>query len=121
MTAFTETVHDGEFLLSEADFTLSRDEITIVSGQNLVAGTVLGKITTGGKYKIYANGDGDGSQVAAGVLLNAVDATDGDKKGVIINDDAEVKGALLNWGTNDATGITAGTADLLALHIKVRT
>lgn len=45
MTILTETTHTGEFLLSEAPGSLSRDQITVLSGQNLAAGQVLGKVT----------------------------------------------------------------------------
>jgi Bacteriophage lambda head decoration protein D len=45
MTTLTETVHAGGFLVSEANGNRSRDAGTLISGQNLVAGAVLGKIT----------------------------------------------------------------------------
>ena len=120
MTAKTEAVHAEEFLISEANRFRSRENITIVSGQNLAAGAVVGKITAGGKYAIYANGASDGTQAAAGVLCQAVDASLADKAGAIIIRDAEVDGDLLGWGANDSTGITAGIADLAALNIHVR-
>jgi hypothetical protein len=120
MATKTEPVHDGEFLISEANGHQSREEITVVSGQNLVAGAVVGKITATGKYKIYDDGAVDGSEAAAGVLFGAVDAGAADKKGVIIERDAEVNGDLLNWGANNAGGITNGIADLLTKGIKVR-
>ena len=116
----TEAVHAQEFLKSEANGQRSRENITVVSGQDLVAGAVVGKITATGKYAVYDNGASDGSEAAAGVLLEAVDATDADKAGAIIIRDAEVDGDLLNWGSNDGTGVTAGIADLLALGIIVR-
>ena len=120
MTAKTEAVQAEEFLISEANRFRSRENVTIVSGQNLVAGAVVGKITAGGKYAIYANGAGDGTQTAVGVLCQAVDASLADKAGAIIARDAEVDGDLLNWGANDAAGITAGIADLLTLNVLVR-
>lgn len=118
--AQTEKVHNGEFLISEANGELSREEVTVVSGQNLVGGSVVGKITATSKYAIYDNGASDGTQAAAGVLYGAVNASGGDKIGAIIERDAEVDGDLLNWGANDGAGITAGIADLLAKNIKVR-
>lgn len=45
MTTLTEGQHAGEFLVSEDEGTLSRDTVTVLSGQNLVAGAVIGKIT----------------------------------------------------------------------------
>lgn len=44
MTILTEGVHAGEFLVSEANKTLSREQITVLSGQNLLAGAVIGLV-----------------------------------------------------------------------------
>lgn len=52
--------------------------VTIVSGQNLVAGELLGKITSGGKYTKWTSGASDGSQTVAAILVDDCDATDGD-------------------------------------------
>jgi hypothetical protein len=120
MPVQTESVHGPEFLISEAPGRRSRDEIVIVSGQNLAAGAVLGKITASGKYKDYDNAAADGSQAAAAVLYDAVDATGGDKPGVGILRDAEVDGDMLNWNAEVGGDITAGIADLLALGVLVR-
>lgn len=116
----TEKTHAGAFLMSELDGHGSRDNITIVSGQTLVAGAVLGKITSGGKYAAYNNQASDGTQAAAGILYAYTDASAGDLPAVIINMDAEVNGHLLDWGTETGADTTAGIADLLALGIKVR-
>lgn len=53
--------------------------VTIVSGQNLVAGAVLGQITTGGKYTLSASAAGDGSQTPDAILAADCDASGGDK------------------------------------------
>lgn len=115
MATMTEARRTGEFLISEASGTRSREEVTIAAAATaLVAGTVLGKITASGKYVAYANGAADGSEVAAGALYAAVADSAADQKAVIIARDAEVDGALL-------TGIDApGTVDLTALGIIVR-
>lgn len=47
MASQTESIHAGEFLVSEAPGHRSREEITVLSGQDLVAGQVLGKVTVG--------------------------------------------------------------------------
>lgn len=47
LTAVTETGHGPEFLLSEAPGNRSRDNVVIDASQTLLAGTVLGKKTTG--------------------------------------------------------------------------
>lgn len=118
--ALTETTHAGDFILSEANGNRSRDNVTIVSGQDLAAGTVLGKITASGKYTAYNNAAANGSEVAAGVLYAAVDASAADKAGVAIVRDAEVNSDQLGWSGGDSTAITAGTADLKAVGIIVR-
>jgi len=48
MTEKVETLHAAGFLISEANGNRSRDNGILVSGQNLGAGAVLGKIVTAG-------------------------------------------------------------------------
>lgn len=43
----TEPRYAGEFLVSEAPGSRSREAVTVLSGQNLLAGTVLGKVAHG--------------------------------------------------------------------------
>jgi|SRR5215212_1177451 hypothetical protein len=121
MPTLTEGKYTAESRISCTEAGRSREQITVITGQNLAAGTVVGKITASGKYTILAPAAVDGSQTAAGVLYGAVDATAADKKGVIINMDAQVNGAELTY----PGGITApqkATAinQLFALGIKVR-
>ena len=119
--ALTETLRPGEFILAEANGTISREQVTILSGQNLAAGTVVGKVSASGKYIAYDDDNADGSQTAAGILYAAVDASAADAPGVIISRDAEVADGQLVWaGTNDAGDKTAGKADLAALDIILR-
>lgn len=121
MATLTEARHAGEFILSEANGTRSREAVTVVSGQNLAAGTVVGRITASGKITAYDDDNADGSQTAVGALYAAVDASAADAPGVIIARDAEVSDVLLIWaGTNDAGDKTAGKADLVALGIIIR-
>jgi hypothetical protein len=111
--ATTEATRAGEFLLSEANGARSREPITLTGGA-FPAGQVLGKITASGKYTAYDATATDGSETAAAILYEAVDASTADATGVGVVRDAEVKGALLT--DNDA----AGTAALAALGIIVR-
>lgn len=116
----TEKRHAGDFLLSEGDGHYSRDNVTLVTGHNLQAGTVLGKITSGGKYKQYDQQAGDGSEVAAGVLYDNADSTDADVAVCIINRTAEVVATLLIWPDGSPVDVTAGIADLKAIGVIVR-
>jgi hypothetical protein len=121
MTAISEGAHPGEFILSEANGHRSRENATLITGQNLGAGAVLGKITATGKYTGYDNGAGDGSQAAAGILYAAVDATNADMDCVVIVRHAEVIGDALDFDAGmSGADQTAATADLLALGIIVR-
>ncbi len=53
--------------------------VTVATGQGVLArGTVLGKITTGGKYAKSASGSSDGSQTPDCILTEDVDATSAD-------------------------------------------
>lgn len=105
----------AEFLLSEAPGTLSRQDLTLLEGQNLTAGTVLGIVTASGKAVAYDDdGVDDGRRDAAGILLYDTDATDGDTQCVAIVRLAEVVGAKL-------TGLdSAGQTDLGGSYIIVR-
>jgi hypothetical protein len=47
MTELTEGQYKGEFLVTEAEGTLSRETVTVLSGQTLKPGHVLGKVTVG--------------------------------------------------------------------------
>lgn len=119
--ALTETGHAGGFLLSEANGARSREKITVVSGQNLKAGAVVGKITASGKYAKYDNAASNGVQAAAGILLDDVDASSADQSGVIIARDAEVNSNELVYDSGqDATAKAAAVVDLAALGILVR-
>lgn len=107
------------FVLSEAEFDRSRDEITIASGEGVLEpGTVLGKITASGKFKASVDASEDGSETAAAVLAYRVDATSADAQAVAIVRAAQVKKPELVY----VTGATAADMDaaLNAAGIIVR-
>ena len=123
MTTLTEGKHAGGFLTWEVLRDYTRETVTLASGAgNLAPGSVLGKITTGGKYTGLAPAATNGSQNAAGILWAAVDATDADAPGVVL-----VRGpAIVNRheisfpeGATEAQIATATTA-LAALGIILR-
>lgn len=112
--ALIEARRTGEFLISEANGTRSREEVTIdASAGAMVAGTVVSKLASG-KYVAYDDVGTDGSEVAAGILYRAVPDATGDQKAVIYARDCEVAQVHL-------TGYNANAkADLAALGIIVR-
>lgn len=121
MPELTEGFHTAEFVLSEANGGRSREKVTIVSGQDLVAGEVLGKVTASGKYATHDQDAVDGTEAAAGVLWEAVDASAADKEGVALVRDCEVNGTRLTWETDITAGeITTATGELAALGVIIR-
>lgn len=74
----TEGTYTPDSLIaSNADLLVGR-KVTILSGQTLVRGSVLGKITTGGKYNLSLSAAVDGSQTPDLILGEAADASGGD-------------------------------------------
>jgi hypothetical protein len=118
-----EGTHAGEFIVDEETGAgqRSRETIVIESGEKLVAGAVIAKLSTTGNYVEYDNGGADGAEIAFGVLFDAVDATGGDTDGVGLVRDCAVTGDELVWITGAVQGdIDAGTADLLKKGIILR-
>jgi Bacteriophage lambda head decoration protein D len=121
MPVLNEGRYAGEFVVSQGNGRISRETITVLSGQNLTAAAVLGKITASGKYKALDPAASDGSQTAAGILYDAMDASAADAEGVAVVRLAEVNAAELVW----PAGITAGQkttalGQLAALNIIAR-
>ena len=123
MTTLTEGKHAGGFLIWEVLRDFTRDTVTLASGAGKLApGTVLGKITTGGKFTVLTPGATNGSQNAAGLLWDGVDATDADTLGVVIlRGPAIVNRHEIVWpeGATEAQ-ITTATTALAALGIILR-
>ena len=123
MTTLTEGKHAGGFLVWEVLRDYTRETITVASGAGkLEPGTVLGKITTGGKYTGLAPAATNGSQNAAGILWDGLDATSADGQAVAL-----VRGpAILNKsevtfpaGATEAQ-MTAAITALAAVGIILR-
>ncbi|WP_337054091.1 head decoration protein [Pseudoxanthomonas sp. USHLN014] len=121
MNPITEKTRFGDFLLSEANGSYSRENEILASGQNLQAGTVLGAVTASGKYTILAPGASDGSQTAGGILLATTNASAADAAVVVVERAAEVKADALIWpaGITNAQK-TAAIAQLNTLGIVLR-
>lgn len=76
MTALNEPLNLGDLLKYEEDcLNFSRDLVTVAVGQNLELGAVVGRVTATGKVTRLDPAASDGSELAAGILLGAVDAT----------------------------------------------
>lgn len=77
--------------------------VTLLSGQNLKRGALLGKITASGKYTLSLSASSDGSQTATAVLAEDCDASGGDKLAVVY-----LRGRF------DAGAMTFGTGQTVA-------
>ncbi len=120
MPSLTEGKYKSDFLLWEADHEYSR-KVVIVDAGTYITGTVMGMITATGHYVQLAPAEGDGSQVAAGIMLHDVDASAGELEAVIINDQSLVVFDELTW-PDDITEAQQETAEaqLEAINIKER-
>jgi hypothetical protein len=116
----------GDLLKYELNGNYSRETVTLKSGTNYALGSVLGKITASGKYRLSPNAEvvGDeGAETAVAVLLEAIDATTADKTGpVVARGPAILSKAALVFDTSvdDNTKKAAKNAQLSAAGIVPR-
>jgi hypothetical protein len=123
MSTLTEGPYLSDWLREERENSFSREAITILAGSGaVVTGTVLGKITTGGKYVPLDLDASDGSQNAAGILIANVTAESGvDEAASAIVRDAGIDEDGLTWPTGISAGEkTTALAALLVLGIVAR-
>lgn len=100
----------------------SRDDAIIASGSGeLEIGTVLGVVSASGKFKPVNPDATTGEQVAAAVLLTAVDASEADADAVVLSRHATVADGGLIWPSDitDAEKASA-VAELAAVGIISR-
>lgn len=76
----TEGTYVPDQLIAGNAHLLIARKVTVISGQNLARGAVLGKITASGKYTLSASASSDGSQTPDLVLAETCDASAGDKQ-----------------------------------------
>ena len=122
MPVITEGINLGDLLKYEAPNLYSRDQVTVSAGQNLPLGAVVGLVTATGKVKQIDPSATDGSQYAAGVLMQAVDATLIDREdGLMLARHAIVADHALAWpAAITAAEKLAAIAQLKSLGILVR-
>lgn len=80
------------------DKPLIHESKTILSGQNLVRGAVLGMVTASKKYVLSLTAAVDGSQTPVGILAVDCDASGGDKVAPIYFE-GEFASEKLTYGT----------------------
>ncbi|MFK0163925.1 head decoration protein [Rhizobium sp. NPDC090279] len=89
---------ESDIVKDEGRNRFSRDTDILGSGSGkVVTGTVLGKLTNGGKFKPLAPDATDGTQIAAAIILQHADATAGDQEVVNLKRRAQVVLQNLVW------------------------
>ena len=115
MPALQEPLNLGDLLKYEAPNLYSRDRVTVAAGQTLPLGTVLGMVTATGKVKQIDPSATDGSQYAAGVLMQDADAHLADRNdGLMVARHAIVADHALTW----PAAITVAEKQAAVLQLK---
>src|SRR5690606_17782741 len=116
----------GDLLKYELNASYCREAVTLKAGTNYALGSVLGRITASGKYRLSPDAEvvGDeGAEVATAILIEAVDASAGDRTGLVVaRGPVIVSTAALVFGASvdDATRTAAKHAEPSAAGIVPR-
>lgn len=94
-------------LIAGNDFPALTTPVTIITGQNLARGAVLGIITASGKATLCDKTANDGSETAKHILAEAVDATASDLPGVAYETGVFNPEALIMAAGTVAADVTA--------------
>ena len=122
MTAYTQPTAISDVLLIEVHSGWTKDTVTIAPTQTLAIGQVVGQVTATGQFVILAPAAADGSQIAAGVVLDQILPTAATQKAAVIARGAVVNAATLVWpGGITAPQKTLATTQLQTLGIVART
>ena len=104
-------------LLAGNEFPALTKSITILSGQNLKRGSVLGIITATGKGQLLDKAENDGQNTAKYILAFDVDASSADAPGVVYETGIFNPDALI---FAEGTVVADAEADLRARSIFLR-
>lgn len=104
--------------LLAGDFPRETVEVTVLSGANLVRGTVLGRQTSGGKVvAVDSGGTDDGRRAPYAILAEDVNASAGDKVGAAYLSGEFNEDAVIFGGSDDADDHRAALRDL-SIYLK---
>ena len=104
--------------LVAGDTQLVSDSVTIASGNDIVRGAVLGKITTGGKFTLSKTASTDGSEEPYAVAAEDVDATSGDVTGVPVFIKGEFNAKALTLGTGHTADTVKDGLRAVGIYVK---
>jgi hypothetical protein len=104
VVSIDQTNGTGRHIVSEARGYRSREQVVIAMGGIRARGLVLGRITATGQYAPYTPGAADGSETAAAVLFEEVDATAAPVKATVHVRDTEFMRAELAFAGTPTQG-----------------
>lgn len=102
--------------LLAADFPVVTRKVTILTGQNLTRGAVLGRVTASGKYILSLSDAIDGSQTPAAVLLQPADATAEDVEAIALFA-GHVRAGALTIGANHTVATVRDALRAPGIHV----
>lgn len=123
MPVLTEPPSMGDVLKYEVNPNYTRETVTLLMGMPYPVGSVLGRITVNGKYKLSTASGTDGAQTATAVLLYAVDATLADATGIVLVRGPSIvsrAGLAYDGSVDDPAKITAKLGQLASAGIIAR-
>lgn len=109
--SFESAVYDPDRLIAGNPHLLAGVKVTIILGENLTRGAVLGKITASSKYNLSLSAAVDGSEVPDLILAEDCDATAGDKEALAYRRGDFNINALTIGTAHTAASITEGLRD----------
>lgn len=126
MPVLTKAPTLGDLLKFELSANYTRETVTLKAGTDYALGSVLGRITASGKYRLSpaaeVTGD-EGAEAAVAVLIETVDATDADATGLVVARGPAIvsKAALVfDASVDETTEIAAKHAQLDEAGIVAR-
>ena len=108
----TESMHAGEFLLSEGAGNISREAINVAAGPGLEPGQILGLVTATSEFAPYQPTAENGTENAVAILYGPLGESDVARRGRAIVRLAEVSEAHL-------TGLDPAAEKALAAHFVI--
>lgn len=90
---------------------------TLLSGQNLTRGALLGRITTGGKLTLSLSASSDGSQTPVAILAEDCDASAADKA-CLFYEAGEFDQAAMTFGASHTADTVRDALAARSIYLK---
>jgi hypothetical protein len=103
--------------LVAGDYPLVTRTVTVLSGQNIQRGALLGRITASGKYILSLAAAGDGSQTPVAIAADNVNASAGDAL-TGVYETGEFNEAAVIFGTGHTAASTRAALTARGIHLK---